>query len=344
MSPKIVSFLFFVVVLIFSTIILQTNNKTKVNLSSQVSETPRKPVYTGAWVGGFWDNETKTLDIQPLKQFEATIDKKVAFANLFSEWEYLANPQLRDNLNTISANGWTPIISANPSFIDNCEDKGKPLYATIADGSCDTFLAKVGKNMKAYNRPLFLRFAWEMNLKNMYWSVEGTKSTPQDFIHAWQRFHTILKREGATNVVWILSFNTSSSETIPYADLYPGDEYVDWVAIDGYNWGTSQPWSGWTNFSGVFWNSYSELIAVSKKPVMLSEVNSSPTGGNKAAWFDDMLTEKIPDDYPQIEAIVFFNENKMTGESVDWRIEKSPEYVEAVRSGLTLPIYKSTYP
>ena len=25
---------------------------------------------------------------------------------------------------------------------------------------------------------------------------------------------------------------------------YPGDDYVDYISIDGYNWGTAQSWSG----------------------------------------------------------------------------------------------------
>lgn len=346
MFVQITSLIFFLAVLGGAAFFLQTHGKTQSEPSAElpVFQNQRKNVYIGAWAGGFWDNDTKTLTVQPLKNFETAIDRKVAFATIYVEWEYLANPDLLNDLNTISDNGWVPLISSNPSFIANCEDNGQPLYSVIADGSCDVFLTNVGKNLKTYNKPIFLRFAWEMNLKDMYWSVERTKSTSQDFIHAWRRFHDILKQEGVDNVVWVLSFNTSSRETIPYADLYPGDEYVDWVAIDGYNWGDTQDWSGWTNFSGVFWNSYSELIAVSKKPVMLSEVNSAPSGGDKAAWLTDMLTKQIPDNYPQVEAIIFFNENKTAGESVDWRIEKSPAYVEAVKNGLKLSIYQSNYP
>ena len=189
-------------------------------------------IYTGAWVQGFWENDTKTLKVSVLKDFEAKIGSTVALANIYADWQYLSNPALLHNLDAISEEGWTPIISSNPSFIDGCPDKGENLYKTIAGGSCDSFLRTIGTNLKAYGKPVFLRFAWEMNLPSMYWSVPFLKSTPEDFVHAWQKFHTILTELGATNVIWTLSFNTSSKSTVPYKDLYPGDEYVDWVAVD----------------------------------------------------------------------------------------------------------------
>lgn len=308
-----------------------------------IKKEERKPVYLGAWVQGFWDNETKRLNTSTQKNFEEKINKKMALANIYSEWSYLQNKNLVNNLNLISSNGWVPIISSNPFFFSDCKDEGKPLYETIADGDCDEFLRNAGRNLKSYNKPFFFRFAWEMNLPDMYWSIEKTGSTPRDFINAWKNIHNIWKEEGADNVIWVLSFNTSHSKTVPYKDLYPGDEYVDWVAIDGYNWGNSHDWSGWADFNGVFRNSYNELTNITDKPVMLSEVNSAESGGDKAAWLEDMLVKQIPQEFPEIEAIVFFNENKKEGEGVDWRLEKSEKYILALKKGFENEIYKSSF-
>jgi len=311
---------------------------------SSIKTQPRSAVYLGAWVQGFWENDTKTLNTSVLSDFEEAIDTKMALANIYSEWEYLENKSLITNLNTISKNGWVPIISSNPYFFKDCPEDDKSLYATIASGECDEFLRAAGKNLKSYNKPVFFRFAWEMNLPDMYWSIEKTSSTPEDFVNAWRRIYRIWEEQKVENVVWVLSFNTSHAKTVPYKDLYPGDEYVDWVAIDGYNWGDSHDWSGWADFNGVFRNSYNELVAVTEKPIMLSEVNSAESGGDKAKWLDDMLSKQIPESFPAVEAIVFFNENKQDGESVDWRIEKSEKYIDAVKKGLSNKLYKRSYP
>lgn len=303
-----------------------------------------RSVYIGAWVGGFWDNDTKKLDTSAMTKFEEIIGKKLAFVTLYSEWSFLANNNLLTSLNEIANNGWTPIISTNPFFFVDCPNSGKSLYATIADGGCDGFLRNMADNLRTYQKPIFLRFAWEMNLPDMYWSIHKTHSTPKEFIAAWQHMHDIFQNEKATNVRWVLSFNTSSANTVPYKQLYPGDTYVDWVAIDGYNWGNTHDWSRWTNFNGVFRNSYNELTLLTEKPVMLSEVNSSPTGtgGNKAEWLDDMLAVQIPNNFPNIDAIVFFNEDKTKGEKVDWTIH-SQDDISILRKDLQKNIYKSSF-
>lgn len=325
------------------TIFLYVNPKKQTSAVT-LKKPPQQEVYIGAWVGNFWDSKTKTLNISVLKNFEQLIDKKMAIANIYSEWTYLSDKDVITKLDSISNEHWVPMISSNPHFSENCPDKNESLYKTIASGACDTFLKKIGSNLRSYNKPVFLRFAWEMNLPNMYWGIKKTNSTPQEFVAAWKHFHTILKKEKADNVIWVLSFNTCHAKTIPYADLYPGDEYVDWVAIDGYNWGDSHDWSNWTDFNGVFRNSYNELIAISDKPVMLSEVNSAPSGGDKAKWLQDMLAVQIPEKFPQIKAIIFFNENKQEKESLDWRIEKSKKYSNAVKTTINNKIYKSSFP
>jgi len=237
------------------------------------------------------------------------------------------------------------MISANPFFFTDCPENNESVYKTIANGDCDDFLREAARNLKSYKKPIFLRFAWEMNLPNMYWSIEKTQSTPKDFINAWRKLYKIFDEENAQNIIWVLSFNTTNSNSVPYKELYPGDEYVDWVAIDGYNWGNSHDWSGWANFNGVFRNSYNEITDITtEKPIMLSEVNSAPNGGDKAKWLDDMLTLQVPENFPLIEAIVFFNENKTEGESVDWRMEKSEKYLDVLKKTLKNKMYRTSYP
>lgn len=323
-----------------TTIIL--SYKTGAPKEDSINEYKRQ-VYVGAWAGNFWDNKTRTLDVQKILDFENNIQHKVAITNLYIDWTYLNNPELLPILKEVKNHGWTPMISSNPSFYDKCPENEDNLYKSIANGNCDELLVEISDNLKEYDNPIFLRFAWEMNLPDMYWSVQNLNSTPEDFKAAWIRFHDITVKEGANNIIWVLSFNTSHSKTIPYVELYPGDQYVDWVAIDGYNWGNGPAWSNWTSFHGVFINSYNELINITDKPVMLSEVNSA-SDGDKALWLKDMLEVQIPNKYENIKALIFFNENKEEAETIDWRLEKDPTYLEAVSSGLNKEIYRFEYP
>lgn len=320
------------------------NSQESVRSEELIETLPPRQVYVGAWVGGFWESQTKTLDVTKLSNFEKNIDSKVAIANFFSEWSYLENPKLLVNLKEMSSYGWTPMISSNPFFFKSCPKSNHSIYKTIAMGECDEFLSRIANNMKQFEGQILLRFAWEMNLPDIWWSISKTNSSPEEFVQAWQRIHTIMRIEGAENVKLVLSLNTSSGKTVPYSELFPGDEYVDWVAIDGYNWGTSVSWSGWTSFDGVFRKSYEELTALTTKPVMLSEVSSSPIGGSKAGWFDDMLNNQIPYKYNAVRAIVFFNENKDHNEGVDWSIDSSSDTLFTVKGALKNSLYKKSYP
>lgn len=300
---------------------------------------PPREIYTGAWVGGMWDSKTKTLSISELTSFEQLLETKVAIANFFTEWTYLENPALVQTLSQLSDNGWTPMISSNPLFFDGCPKTQYSLYQTIALGHCDGFLKSAAANLRSFSHPVLFRFAWEMNHPDMWWSINKTESTPEEFVAAWRHIHDVFESEGADNVQFVLSFNTSSTRSVPYQELFPGDEYLEWVAIDGYNWGTAVEWSGWTSFEGVFDRSYQELTALSSKPIMLSEFGSTDVGGNKAAWYDHALNVQIPYKYHQIQAVVFFNEDKSANEGVDWRLESSEETVVIVRAALRNKLY-----
>jgi hypothetical protein len=120
--------------------------------------------------------------------------------------------------------------------------------------------------------------------------------------------------------------------------LYPGDKYVDWTGLDGYNWGTNptRP-DKWRSFDSLYSSTYkriTETIAPSK-PLMISEVGSTEYGGSKAAWIKDMLT-KIPASYPKIRGLLWFEK---FDDGMDWPIETSASATAAFAEGMKNPAY-----
>jgi endoglucanase len=300
-------------------------------------------VFIGAWTEGFWDNNSKVLNTDTIKKFEKEINKKIAIAHYFRGWDELDNPQVVKELNRISSNGWVPMISANPYLTKKCSPTTGDIYRSIAVGNCDKLIRDIAVVFKTYGKNMFFRFAWEMNTDSTVWGVQSSKSSPSEFVLAWRHFHNILTENGAVKVKWVFSVNIEKYNSIQIASLYPGDNYVNWTGIDGYNWGTTQKWSRWSLFDEIFHKTYQDLVAVApNKPVMLSEFNSVSQGGNLSQWFTDALNVQIPNNYQQISAVVFFNEDKSLTEGVDWRIDASPNALPALRNSLQSPIYKSS--
>lgn len=301
-------------------------------------------IYLGMWTQGFWDESNYTLHPEKLQSVESMIGKKVAIAHFYHGWQNLENPSLVTELTTISNNGWRPMLSTNPYFFADCQGNGKSLYKAIADGNCDAFLHTSAKTIKSYARPVFLRFAWEMNISAIDWSISKTNSSAQDFVSAWRHMHDVFVSEGATNAIWVFCPNVDPANSISYASLYPGDTYVDWVGLDGYNWGTTQSYTSWQTFQQVFASSYQRLISVApNKPFMLGEVNTTDVGGDKSSWYKDALTVQLPNNFPKISAVVFYNEDRTAKEHVNWLINVTNASLAAFSSGVQLPFYLSSF-
>ena len=126
----------------------------------------------------------------------------------------------------------------------------------------------------------------EMNGKWYPWGGPVNGNSPAQFRAAWRRIHTIFRREGATNVTWVWSPNARSYPgTYPnrIEAYYPGDAYVDWIGLSGFNWGTSNPRLRWTTFEEVYTNLLATL-RLFNKPIVVAEMATVADGGNKAAW------------------------------------------------------------
>jgi hypothetical protein len=302
---------------------------------------PHRHIALGVWTQGFYDAPNQQLHPEKLLQFESMIDRKVAIAHYYKGWEHLTDPHLLTEFQTLRSNGWQPMINVNPYYFSACPASEKPLYKAIAQGQCDAFLHSAGQNLSHTKEPFFFLFAWEMNNKDLEWSIHYTRSSGQDFIAAWRHMHDIFEEEHATNVIWVFAPNTQDKTSIAYKDIYPGADYIDWTGIDGYNWGTTQSWSSWSDFKGIFTPSYRQLVQLAPdKPMMISEVNTTDQGGNKAAWYQDMFINQLPYNFPKIKAIVIYDEDRSKQEGVNWKVNANEQSLNAFKAGVHTQFYK----
>ena len=208
----------------------------------------------------------------------------------------------------------------------------QPAYRlrAIADGQYDTFVRTWAAGAHAYGGPILLRFAAEMNGYWTSWSVGQNGNTAQDFVDAWRHVHDVIRAAGATNVAFDWNPNVSVSTSPPLASIYPGDAYVDVVALDGYNFGTAVTGSaGWQSFAAVFARDLARLARIAPtKPVLVGETASAEAGGSKSAWIRDMVKQLLR--RPQIVGFNWFDFNKET----DWRIASTPASARAMRAAL----------
>src|ERR687893_414552 len=90
---------------------------------------------------------------------------------------------------------------------------------------------------------------------------------PADYIAAWKRIVSRFRVLGATNAEWVWSPNIISGTANDFSPWYPGDAYVDWTGLDGYNWGSVH--GKWRSFREVFEYSLGVIKRLSPRYVII---------------------------------------------------------------------------
>jgi hypothetical protein len=277
----------------------------------------RPSVYWGALVTGAAPSAANMQPSGIFGIFETHAQRKMAILHWGQSWKmngsdqgfyapWFDNVRNHGSIPFIDWGSWQPDAGVNqPAF----------KLSTIYNGLHDSYIRKWALGAKQWAHPFFLRFDWEMNGNWQFpWSEQLNGNQAGDYIKAWQHVHDIFVQNGVTNVTWVWCPNISGLTTRPMASLYPGDAYVDWTCLDGYN-----KESEWVTFYSVFtgsgtnWihNSYQEILTVAPtKPLMVGETASLEAedgGGMKAAWISDALITQLPVHFPKIKAVLWFN-------------------------------------
>jgi hypothetical protein len=239
--------------------------------------------------------------------------------------------QLRDVRSLKAA----PMISWRPVTNDHTAVR----FKNIAAGTEDAYLKAQAAKARAAKRPILVRFAYEMNLPGQDYGSAVTGETAADFIAAWRHVVTVFRHAKATNVRWVWSPNTDCAGHCPFTSYWPGDAYVDWLALDGYNFASAHN-AAWVSLHYVFATSYATITKLSKKPLMIAETASAPTPGNKAHWIRRGFRRTIPTDFPRVRAVVWFNQDK----EADWRVNSSTKSLKAWRHIVRLKRYSGRLP
>jgi len=203
--------------------------------------------------------------------------------------------------------GRTPIID----LVLGRKYLGYDLFPIVA-GSFDERIKDWANELKSLNKPVFVRLGSAMNgsMKN----YNALKSPVSDYeyefdtdlyVSAYRRVVDLMKEEGATNVKFVWSPSVQSYPKSSLNDMslfYPGDDYVDWINMMGYNEGTDTK-----TFNEIFDNTYKQLRRMHPDKPMMIETSSSNKSTNKEAFIHSIFDHVS--DYPNIQMVTWYNGN-----------------------------------
>jgi hypothetical protein len=324
---------------------VNTGRGVRRRCARKVASGPAQPLYWGATIGSHLTGDQAPWDMNAVASFEQGAGKSASMVQFFqpfaqcggsgcSLYSFPTTP-----MDDIREHGSIPVLSWSSQAIPSTLDQPDFQLSDVISGRYDSYIAEFAAEARDWGHPFFLRFNWEMNGNWFPWAEGVNGNSRGEYVAAWRRVHDIFAAAGATNVSWVwCPFVDPAGSLTDLASLYPGDAYVDWTGLDGYNWGTNPAAPrGWRSFDQLFRDTYDEIVEgiAPSKPMMLAEVGSSEQGGSKADWIRDALA-RVPTEYQQIRALLWFDK---FDDNMDWPIETSAPATQAFAEGVGQPVY-----
>jgi Glycosyl hydrolase family 26 len=306
---------------------------------------PPASLYWGAQIGNQMTGEDAPWDMDPVYRFEGIAGKGLSlieFASPFAECDGDSCEMTRfpsTPLENVRRYGAIPVFSWNSTSSPPSLDQPDFNLGALLSGRFDGYIREFATKTKEWGKPFFLRFNWEMNGFWFPWAEGVNGNSPGQFVAAWRHVHDIFESVGASNVTWVWCPNVDLYTSLtPLGTLYPGDDYVDWTALDGFNWGKRRGSPGWQSFNQVFHRTYRRIVkkVAPGKPMMLAEVASSDKGGSKPAWIKDMFA-KLRNKYRKIRAVIWYD---VDDRGTNWPIERNKKEKNAFRAGIRPGAFK----
>jgi mannan endo-1,4-beta-mannosidase len=150
------------------------------------------------------------------------------------------------------------------------------------------------------------------------WSAAVGNNSPEQYKALWIRVKGMFDSKGMdpAHLQWVWCVNNTDNGGFTAEQYFPGNSYVDWVAIDGYNWGASQTWSSWLSPAQTYDNMLGRVKTLTTKPVALTEFATTSNNlgiSGKSQWITSVFQYA---ENNTIKMVTWFNADKET----DWAI------------------------
>ncbi len=305
---------------------------------------PARPLYWGAVIGSQLTGEAAPWDMRAVFKFERLARKRLsllAFSSPFADCSVPGCaffPFPTAVMEGIRKHGTIPLLTWASQSVPSSLNEPDFRLSRIAHGAFDSYIREFAEAAREWGHPFFLRLNPEMNGFWFPWSEGVNGNRPGQFVAAWRHIHDIFTSVGATKVTWVWCPNIDFNRDLtPLRRLYPGNAYVDWTCLDGFNWGRTPSSAGWMTFKQIFDSTYRRIVRIAPhKPMVIGEVASDNRGGSKAAWIHNML-HIVPSRYRGVRGLIWYDQND---QGMHWPIESSRAATQAFAQGISRKVYR----
>ncbi|MGX7678187.1 glycoside hydrolase family 26 protein [Jatrophihabitans sp. DSM 45814] len=307
-SPKavVISAVAALAVLIGAGLVLYRPSGTKCEVTEASSPT------CGSWWGSALPDLQSQL-VTAVATEEQTTQRRLDIVHTYHRW-FDVFPTASEK--TLASQGHLLLLNWEPN-----DRMNTPMsWASIAAGKQDAVIDAEAKRLAALKTPVLVSFSHEPELQ---FHQHGSAA---DFAAAFQHVVKRSRQSGASNVKWVWDMMGLSDPVwqARYKQMWPGDNVVDWVAWDPYNFAScrNKPWLSFTQTISPFYQ-WLQSNGFGDKPFMLAEYGTIERPGQPQAKADWLAS--IPDalkKLPNLRALVYFNLPAPPA-NCDWQITTS---------------------
>jgi len=308
-----------------------------------IAEPPSGKLYHGVFPGGSSGMEDDITPAQVLS-YEQAAGKRVAWVSFSHNW-YQGTAFPKVTAQWIHEMGAVPYIR----LMLREEEEGTPnrfsLEAVLA-GQLDTDIERWGREAAKFPGPLMVEFGTECNGEWFPWNglhhgagtLDGfgdpaKPDGPERFAAAYRHIVDLIRGQRARSITWVFHVNAGDWPEAAwngFENYYPGDGYVDWVAVSAY--GPQEPTEDeYETFRKQMDGAYPRLERMAPgKPVIVAEFGC--TAGcpviSPERWAGDALRDILGGRWSRVIGFSWWDEQWENDDdpahNSDMKIENTP--------------------
>ena len=279
-----------------------------------------EPPPTGKFYHGFYysGNSDDEHGVTPkdIARYEQTVGAKTTWVFFSDNW-YESRKFPAEMCGWIHGLGKVPYVRLMLRSAPE-QDRAEKIFTldAIVAGKFDSDLNQWAKAAKTFGAPMLVEWGTECNGQWFAWNGKwnGKAAGPAKFISAWRHIVTLMRDAGCSNITWVWHVDSSDVPDVAwnhFENYYPGDDYVDWLAVSAYGPLTPGDKEQPGRIRDLLDDAYPRLAAISpSKPIILAEFGCTQHHPKITAadWAQDSLTDLFSGRWPRIVGFCWWNE------------------------------------
>lgn len=280
-----------------------------------VAAPPAGRLYHGFYFSANSDTE-HNVNAKDVARYEQSVGRDVT-------WVFFSDNWCEDRRFPAKQCAWIRELGKIPyvrlmlrsDFEQNHAEKVFTLDAILA-GRFDADLKKWAGEAKQFGSPMLVEWGTECNGEWFAWNGKwnGRAMGAKKFVLAWRHIVTLIRGAGANNITWVWHVNNTDAPDVKwnrFENYYPGDDYVDWLAVSAYGPQTPMEKGTPERLRAMLDEAYPRLAALApSKPLILAEFGCVQRHPKIAAadWAGDALADLLGNRWPRIAGFCWWNE------------------------------------